>query len=283
MIRPAVLVGLVIFPLAQMASAQSNGLAPTLAPALPPNLASVPVNCAIRPLQVVELAAPFAGVVRKVFVRPGQQVAAGDPIAEFDDDLTRSSYEAALARTNLSAALDATRRQQEALARKVERLRAGVERRIVSQADLEAAELELAQAEGAVGRELDLLQMAKIEADQAKIALDKALILSPVAGQVGEDLIDQGEAPTQKPIAVIYVNDPLRVEAFVPTSGLAAFLARDSFEIVVNGDFSQPVPVTLDYVSQVADLSSNSQSVYFVLDAPGMIPGYQCVIPPVGG
>jgi RND family efflux transporter MFP subunit len=246
-------------------------------------LGNVPVNCAIRPLQVVELAAPFAGVVRKVFVRPGQQVAAGDPIAEFDDDLTRASYEAALARTTLSAALEATRRQQEALSRKVDRLRSGVERRVVSQADLEAAELELAQAEGAVGRELDLLQMAKIEADQAKIALDKALVVSPVAGQIGEDLIDQGEAPTQKPIAVIYVNDPLRVEAFVPTAGLAAFLARDRFEIVVNGDFAKPVPVTLDYVSQVADLSSNSQSVYFILDAPGMIPGYQCVIPPMGG
>jgi RND family efflux transporter MFP subunit len=279
MIRGAVPLAVAVLCAAPQAQAQSTAPGLGLAPAL----GNVPVNCAIRPLQVVELAAPFAGVVRKVFVRPGQQVAAGDPIAEFDDDLTRASYEAALARTTLSAALEATRRQQEALARKVERLRSGVERRIVSQADLEAAELELAQAEGAVGRELDLLQLARIEAEQAKIALDKAVVVSPVAGQIGEDLIDQGEAPTQKPIAVIYVNDPLRVEAFVPTAGLAAFLARDSFEIVVNGNFAQPVPVTLDYVSQVADLSSNSQSVYFILDAPGMIPGYQCVIPPMGG
>ncbi|TAG20459.1 MAG: HlyD family efflux transporter periplasmic adaptor subunit [Rhodobacterales bacterium] len=277
MIRTVVPLAVAVLFAAPQAQAQST------TPGLTPALGNVPVNCAIRPLQVVELAAPFAGVVRKVFVRPGQQVAAGDPIAEFDDDLTRASYEAALARTTLSAALEATRRQKEALARKVERLRSGVERRIVSQADLEAAELELAQAEGAVGRELDLLQMARIEAEQAKIALDKAVVVSPVAGQIGEDLIDQGEAPTQKPIAVIYVNDPLRVEAFVPTAGLAAFLARDNFEIVINGNFAQPVPVTLDYVSQVADLSSNSQSVYFILDAPGMIPGYQCVIPPLGG
>ncbi len=244
---------------------------------------AVPINCAIRPLQVVELAAPFAGVVRKVFVRPGQQVAAGDPIVEFDDDLTRASYEAALARTELTAALEATKRQQEALGRKVDRLRAGVEKRVVSQADLEAAELELALAIGAVGRETDLLRLAGIEAEQARIALDKALIRSPVAGQIGADLIDAGEAPTQKPIAVIYVNQPLRVEAFVPTAGLAAFLARDRFEIVVNGNAAKPVPVTLDYVSQVADLSSNSQSVYFILDAPEMIPGYQCVFPPVAG
>ncbi len=275
MIRPAVALSLTILVSGGAVSAESS--APVV------GLGGVPVNCAIRPLQVVELAAPFAGVVRKVFVRPGQQVEAGAPIAEFDDDLTRSSYEAALARTRLTAALEATRRQQEALARKVERLRGGVERRVVSEADLEAAELELALAEGAVGRELDLLQMAAIEAEQAKIALDKALIVSPVTGQVGEDLIDQGEAPTQKPIAVIYVNKPLRVEAFVPTAGLAAFLARDTFLIAVNGNFARPMPVKLDYVSQVADLSSNSQSVYFILDEPGIIPGYQCVFPPLAG
>lgn len=279
MIRFATLLSAGLLSFGQVTFAQTVDPAAGLAN----GLTGLPVNCAIRPLQVVELAAPFAGVVRKVFVRPGQQVAAGDPIAEFDDDLTRSSYEAAVARSNLTAALEATKRQQEALSRKVDRLRSGVERRVVSQADLEMAELELAQAEGAVGRELDLLQMAAIEAEQAKIALDKALITSPVAGQIGEDLIDQGEAPTQRPIAVIYVNKPLRVEAFVPTAGLAAFLARDRFEIVVNGNFAQPVPVVLDYVSQVADLSSNSQSVYFVLDAPNMIPGYQCVIPPVNG
>ncbi|MGL5011715.1 MAG: efflux RND transporter periplasmic adaptor subunit [Paracoccaceae bacterium] len=247
------------------------------------SLEAVPVNCAIRPLQVVELTAPFSGVVRKVYVRPGQQVNAGDPIAEFDDDLTRSSYEAALARAELTASLQAAESQLEALSRKVERLRTGVERRVVSAADLEAAELELALAEGAVGRETDLLRMARIEADQAKIALDKALVLSPVSGQIGEDLIDQGEAPTSKPIAVIYVNQPLRVEAFVPTAILAKFLERESFEIIVNRNEASPLTVTLDYVSQVADLSSNSQSVYFTLDAPDIIPGYQCVFPPSGG
>ena len=66
MIRSTVLLGLAVVVPAQMSFAQSTapGSGPT------PALGNVPVNCAIRPLQVVELAAPFAGVVRKVFVRP---------------------------------------------------------------------------------------------------------------------------------------------------------------------------------------------------------------------
>ncbi|MFM2389997.1 MAG: hypothetical protein RLZZ437_1552 [Pseudomonadota bacterium] len=243
-------------------------------------LAKVPVNCAIRPLQVVEVAAPFPGIVRAVHVKPGQQVKVGDLIAEFDDDLTRATYDAAVARSQLTASLATAQSQRDALIKKVERLQAGVRRRVVSAADLEAAELELALAEGAVARETDLLRMAGIEADQAKIALEKSQVFSPAAGQIGEDLIAQGEVPTSKPIAVIYVNQPLRVEAFVPTSMLGTFLQRDRFEIIVNGNSNAPMAVTLDYVSQVADLSSNSQSVYFTLDAPDIIPGYQCLFPP---
>lgn len=247
------------------------------------DLANLPVNCAIRPLQVVEVAAPFPGIVRAVHVKPGQKVQAGDLIAEFDDDLTRATYDAAVARSELTASLVTAKSQKDALVKKVERLKAGVKRRVVSAADLEAAELELAMAEGSVARETDLLRMAAIEADQARIALEKSQVFSPATGQIGEDLIAQGEVPSSKPIAVIYVNQPLRVEAFVPTAVLGTFLQRDRFQIIVNGKGNAPVEVTLDYVSQVADLSSNSQSVYFTLDAPDIIPGYQCLFPPANG
>ena len=70
-----------------------------------------------------------------------------------------------------------------------------------------------------------------------------------------------------------------RVEAFVPTLVLADFLDRERFEIVVNNDRANPVAVSLDYVAQVADLSSNTQSVYFTLDSETILPGYQCLFP----
>lgn len=235
------------------------------------------INCAIRPLQIVEVAAPKPGVIREVLVRPGQEIAVGSPIAIFDDDLDRAALAAAEAREGMTAALDAASARREGLLRKVERLARAAERGAVSHADLEAARLELAFAEGEVGIAKDALELAGIEADQARAIVAKSVVLSPVSGVVGEDPIDPGESPSAKPIAVIYVVHPLRVEAYVPTAGLARFLGRERFEIIVNGDRTAPVPVALDHVSQVVDLSSNTQSVFFALEAPGILPGYQCM------
>ena len=235
------------------------------------------INCAIRPLQVVEIAAPKSGVIRDVFVRPGQEVEKGAKIAVFDDDLDRATLAAAEARAMMKAGVETATVRRDRLTEKVERMEKAAKRGAVAQADLEAAQLELALAQSDVKRETDLLALAEIEAEQARTILGKSVVVSPVAGVVGEDPIDPGESPAQKPIAVIYVVNPLRVEAYVPTAVLAEFLARDRFDVVVNGDSAAPIPVIMDHVSQVADLSSNTQSVFFTLEAPGILPGYKCM------
>lgn len=237
------------------------------------------INCAIRPLQVVEVAAPVAGIVSEVFVRPGATVAQGDLIARFDSDLAHAAVDAAALRAALTAGRDVAAAQRDALAARVARLRQGVERRAVSLSELEAAELELTLAQGRLAQEEENLRLAASELAEAELALSKTEVRSPVAGQIGEDIIAVGESAQGRHVAIVYVNKPLRVEAFVPTLALAGFLARDSFDIVVNNDRSAPVPVTLDYVSQVADLSSNTQSVYFTLDSDSILPGYQCLFP----
>jgi len=237
------------------------------------------INCTIRPLQVVEIAAPIPGIVSEVHVRPGDAVGQGDLIATFDADLIHVQMRSAELRAASTAGRDAAEQQRAALVARVDRLRQGVARGAVSQSDLEVARLELANAIGTLNREEELLQLAALEAEEARVALSKTEVRSPVAGQVGEDLIDAGESPQNRPVAVVYVNSPLRVEAFVATPLLADFLSQDTFQIVVNGDRAAPVDVTLDYVAQVADLSSNTQSVYFTLDSDTILPGYQCLFP----
>ena len=236
------------------------------------------ITCAIRPLQIVEIAATKAGVIREVLVKPGEKVTAGSKIAIFDDELDQIALAAAEARAAMTANLKAATERKAGLEKKVARMTKAANRGAVSASDLEEAKLELAMSQGEVDRESEALRLAEIEVKQAAAMLDKSVVTSPVDGIVGEDPIDPGESPNAKPIAVIYVVKPLRVEAYVPTAALASFLNRETFSIVVNGDRSNPVAVTLDHVSQVADLSSNTQSVFFTLDAPGILPGYQCMI-----
>lgn len=251
-------------PLAQPAFAQTAGFG---------------INCAIRPLQVVEVAAPIAGIVSDVFVRPGATVEKGDLIAKFDSDMNEAAVAAAELRASLTAGRDVALAQRDALAERVARLQRGVDRRAVSVSELDAAKLELILSQGRLDQENESLRLAEMDVVEARLALTKTDVRSPVSGQVGEDLIDVGESAQGRYVAVIYVNEPLRVEAYVPTTVLADFLGRPEFEIIVNGDRAAPTPVTLDYVAQVADLSSNTQSVYFTLEAENVLPGYQCLFP----
>ena len=239
-----------------------------------------PINCAIRPSRVVEIAAPVPGVVREVYLRPGQEVHTGDLIAVFDDDLARADLAVAEGRATATAALEATEIRRDGMKIKLERLDLARLRRVISAADFEQAQLELAIAEGEVAAQKDVLRLAALDLERAKRAVEKSRVISPVDGIVGEDPIDPGEIPATKPIVTIYVVDPMRVEAYVPTAILPELIEKSSFSIVVNGKTNDPISVTLDYVSQVADLSSDTQSVFFSLNARGILPGYKCQMLP---
>lgn len=238
---------------------------------------SLPINCTIKPLRVVELSAPVSGVVAEVYANPGDQVAVGDPLVKMDDTLLRAEYALALAKSEAVQNLRAAETRRDGLAEKANRLERAYRQKAVSAAEYEAAQLDLALAEADISKEKELLALAKLEEQRVGALLQETVISSPVSGVLGEDLIDPGEAVGQKPVVTIYVNQPLRVEAYVPSEALADFVGRDQFSILVNND-TTPVAVNFDYASQVADLASNTISVFFKLDAPEVLPGSKCIM-----
>ena len=238
---------------------------------------SLPINCTIKPLRVVELSAPVSGVVADVYANPGDQVAVGDPLVKMDDTLLRAEYALALAKSEAVQNLRAAETRRDGLAAKANRLERAYRQKAVSAAEYEAAQLDLALAEADISKEKELLALARLEEQRVGALLQETVISSPVSGVLGEDLIDPGEAVGQKPVVTIYVNQPLRVEAYVPSEALADFVGRDQFSILVNND-TTPVTVNFDYASQVADLASNTISVFFKLDAPEVLPGSKCIM-----
>lgn len=259
-------------------TAQEGGiLSPEAFAAQAGRVDSLPINCTIKPLRVVELSAPVSGVVAEVYANPGDQVAVGDPLVKMDDTLLRAEYALALAKSEAVQNLRAAETRRDGLATKANRLERAYRQKAVSAAEFEAAQLDLALAEADISKEKELLALAKLEEQRVGALLQETVISSPVSGVLGEDLIDPGEAVGQKPVVTIYVNQPLRVEAYVPSEALADFVGRDQFSILVNNDTS-PVAVNFDYASQVADLASNTISVFFKLDAPEVLPGSKCIM-----
>ncbi|MFT5067559.1 MAG: RND family efflux transporter MFP subunit [Reinekea sp.] len=251
-------------------------------PAAAQTLLNVPINCTLKPLQEVQLSAPVSGVVRQVMVRPGERVAAGDVVVQLDDRLAQAEHVILQAQSQATATLMGAQARAAALETKVARLQRGFNQNAISAAELEAARLELEDARSLARIETERLTVFGAQLARSEATLALFVVTSPVSGVVGEDLVDEGESVTQGPVATIYVNQPLRVEAFVPASQLAAFLERDSYPLEINGA-QIAAQSQFDYRAEIADLASNTVSVYFKLDAPDVLPGSQCEIARVGG
>lgn len=235
-------------------------------------------NCTIRPMRVVEVAAEINGVAKTVLVRPGQQVSKGDLLVELYSDMTRADLRLAEAQANSTGDLRAAEIRRDGAARKEARLKDALNRRAISPSDYEGAALELEIARNDVERQQQALDLAQLEAEQSALLVAKSEVRAPVTGIVGEDLIDPGESTAGRAVATLYDNHPLRVEAYVPAGVMADFVAGGHFAIAVNDSAEAPLPVALDYVAQLADLTSGTISVFFTLEAPDVLPGSKCLI-----
>lgn len=237
---------------------------------------SADINCTIKPLQMVDISSQVRGIAKEVLVRPGQLVEPGQPLVALDTEIAAAEARLAEAKAEADATLQSTIINRDGLKTKTERLKKAMEKKAVSVADYEAAALELALATNAVHREEQLLRVARLEYEKTKLLIDKSTIRSPVKGMVGENLIDPGESVSDKPIATIFVTQPKRVEAFIPAQKLAKVLDQETFAIQIDGREGAAVPVELDYVSQLADLTSNTVSAFFTLTADDVLPGSKC-------
>ena len=242
------------------------------------------LNCAIRPLRVVEVASPVNGVVTDVLVAPGERVEPDQPLVILDDRMLRADLAVAEAFANAGAALATAQTRRVGAAAREARLATGLERGAVNQNDYDEAALTLALAVDEVAQEEERLRLAQAERARIEAQLELSTIRARVAGVVGEDLIDPGEGTQARAIATIFVTDPLRVEVFVPAAQLVDVLGQDSHAITIDDmeTGERSVPVTLDYAAQLADVASNTISVFFFLEDPAVIPGARCSMPMEG-
>ena len=155
--------------------------------------------------ETVDIAAHISGVVARVFVRPGDQVAAGQPLLEIDSRTARAAVSeaaarAASARQSIAAAQTSLRvaQNQFALYQSVEDARAVSQQEVITRRDAVAN----ARAEAAVA----IAQARQVEAQlaQARVELDRHIVRAPAAMEVLQVDTRAGEfAGTQGTAAVL--------------------------------------------------------------------------------
>ncbi len=238
------------------------------------------MDCTILPSRVIDIAAPIAGVIAQVFVRPGQSVGKGELIARLDMDIAKSELESAELRASGRAGLDLAKSRLEIAASRFRSAEQALEGNVISRLEFETLRGEFLQAQHELKREEEAIAVAAADARRMRVTVEKGEIRAPFPGTIGESILDPGETIGEQPIAKLIVVDPMRVEAFVPLDRIQSLRAGQRF-IVRAGDsppiFETPV---LDYISPLADQSSRTVRAYFHLESDRVSPGFSCSLLP---
>ncbi len=236
----------------------------------------------VQPMQKVTIASHLNGIVEAVLFTPGTTVAAGDPLFRIDPkefeiaaDAARAEVEEAEAHLDLAA--DAANREKALLGggtgSRVRAFEAEVDRR-VAEARLRAAKADLAAAE---------------------LALDRTVIIAPIAGRIGWPLVARGafvEAEAGTAMAEIVQTDPVLVAYGVPpevrSAALAAsgggsvaeMFAQMTVELVLPGGEVYGHPGQPRFDSATVDLSTGTLTTWAEVPNPdgALVPGLSVTV-----
>jgi len=149
----------------------------------------------IKGLQGVTVAAEMSGRVVKIAFEPGTSVQKGDLLVQLDT----SSEDARLRAAKAALALSLT---------ELERRKALIKRRTISQSDFDRADAEYKQA--------------LAEVDSIRAVIDKKTIRAPFSGRLGIRLVNLGQILNEgDPIVSLQALDPIFVNFYLPQQELA--------------------------------------------------------------
>ncbi|MFN9824808.1 MAG: efflux RND transporter periplasmic adaptor subunit [Planctomyces sp.] len=157
----------------------------------------------VEPNERVDVRARVSGHLTSVPFRPGSEIAAGDILAEVD----KRPFEAELARVQAQLA--------EAEARAA-RTQGTFERITAAREKGAASEEEFRKALGDRDESAAAVQLVKAALSLAQLNLDYCTLRSPIAGRIGDRLVDAGNLVTGGPtgatlLTTVVSVDPLQV------------------------------------------------------------------------
>lgn len=181
---------------------------------------TVLANGQLQALRQVNVGAQVSGQVRSLKVQLGEEVQAGQLIAEIDSVPQQNKVrnaEAALAAVQAQlASARATLAQSEITQGRERRMRA---QDATSQANLDAAEAAVATGRASVNALQAQVEQARITVDTARVDLGYTRIVAPIAGQVVAVVTEQGTTvnanQTTPTIVILAQVDTMTVKASI--------------------------------------------------------------------
>jgi membrane fusion protein, heavy metal efflux system len=217
--------------------------------------------------QATSVLAPFGGPVSRLLVSPGDQVKAGDPLAEVDSP----DFATAISAYRKALATAQTARRVADMDKDL------IQHNGVAQREEEQAQTDAANAEADRDAALQTLVSLNVDPQAIKdlqqgrpVSRPGGMIRSPIAGTVVEKLITPGELLTAGTTPCFTVADLSRVWVMAQLFGadLASVSAGDPAEVetgIATNNFSG----TVDNISALVNPDTRSVMVRVVVENPG--------------
>lgn len=240
----------------------------------------------IQASSLVSVGAEVSGRIKTLNVALGDDVKAGDVIAEIDSLNQENAVKAAqasLANTQAQKTIQAANLAQAKTA--LERAEKLNPQKLISDADLQAAQLAVQTAEGQLQAIDAQIQQAEINVEAAQLNLDRTKIVAPSDGTVVAVSVEVGQsvnANNTSPTIVKLANlDKMVVKAEISEADVPRVEPGQQVYFTILGDPDTRIDATLRAVEPAPDSiasddtssSSSSTAVYynglFDVDNPG--------------
>lgn len=194
--------------------------------------------------------AKIAAEVKRVLVREGERVAAGQIVAEFDTAQIRAQL------AERAAALESARAQLRMTQRTRQTNAQLVKQNFISQNAFDSADSANDAQSAAVA-------VAQAQLDQTQIMLNDAVVRSPIPGIVARRLVQPGEkVGFDAPLLAIVDLSRLEVQAQAAVADIFRIRTAMPAEVLVEGAGDGKISGRVDRINPSAELGTRTINVY---------------------
>lgn len=251
---------------------------PGAAIAMPASAASDELDCVIEPRSRITLSSPLQAVVEAVNVDRGDLVQKGQVVAALESSVERAAVASAAARAHMDGRVRSRQARLDFAVRGLGRSTELSKKNAISAQQLDEAEHEKRVAEGDLLEAREDKELAALELDRAKAALELRSIRSPVKGVVVRRILSPGDFADPPQILEIAEIDPLRVEVFAPVAWLGRLHVGERADVVPEAPSPGHYEARITVVDRVVDAASGTFGVRLELPNPSytLAAGLRC-------
>lgn len=222
----------------------------------------------LRPWKEADAATAETGLIRKIVVKVGDVVTAGQPIAELDCKAVEIQLETARVQAASQGRMITAQAEVALYKRKLELLSAMHQKNQSNELEEERARVDLRMAEGRLQGEIDDMRVLQLQVERLEEQLSERIIKAPISGVVVKLHKEIGEFVAANTPQVARIADVSRLKAiFYLTDNEVRHLPKDK-TLRVRVSNGQAVTAIFDYVLPYANDESGLIEMQVLIEHP---------------